>query len=60
MGLSSFFPDTLEWRADTTTCAEERQISRQWTIKRKMADQKRSNLDVVFTIILCATNVFIW
>ena len=30
------------------------------TITRKMVDQGRPGLDVVFTMILCATNVFIW
>ena len=32
----------------------------QQTITQKMADQGRSDLDVVFTMILCATNYFIW
>ena len=31
-----------------------------YMITQKMADQGWSNLDVVFTMILCATNVFIW
>ena len=30
------------------------------TITQKMANQGRFDLDVVFTMILCATNVFIW
>ena len=32
----------------------------QKTITLKMADQERSDLDVVFTMILCATNFFSW
>ena len=32
----------------------------QQTITQKMADQGRSDLDVVFTMILCATNFSIW
>ena len=32
----------------------------QYTITQKMANQGRSDLDVVFTMILCATNLFIW
>ena len=31
----------------------------QQTITLKMADKGRSDLDVVFTMILCATNFFI-
>ena len=30
------------------------------TITQKMAGQGRSDFDVVFTMILCATNFFIW
>ena len=32
----------------------------QQTITQKMADQGLFDLDVVFTLILCAANFFIW
>ena len=33
-----------------------KQVVAEYTIMQKMADQARSDLDVVFTMILCATN----
>ena len=38
----------------------EMNVLKKYTITQKMADRERFDLDVVFTIILCATNVFIW
>ena len=34
--------------------------SLEYTITLKMADQGKPDPDVVFTMILCATNFFIW
>ena len=40
--------------------AEKKRMILRYTITQKMADEGRFDVDVVSTIILCATNVFIW